>query len=203
MLILMLILLSTQMTPPPFTADKDPGILQAKVQREANIVSSWFEKNDMIVSSDKTKLMIVTTQANRAAKITPTNVSINVTVCGEVKEESSSENLLGITLNNKLSWKNHLYGDENNIGLIKQLSQRIGMLKQIRKYVSIGVFRMIINGLFNSKLIYGITVYGGVWGLPGIFTEDATNSTGITKEDMRKLQVFQNSALRLLYQKPR
>ena len=77
------------------------------------------------------------------------------------------------------------------------------MLKQIRKYVSIGVFRMIINGLFNSKLIYGITVYGGVWGLPGIFTEDATNSTGITKEDMRKLQVLQNSALRLLYQKPR
>ena len=67
----------------------------------------------------------------------------------------------------------------------------------------IGVFRMIINSLFNSKLIYGITVYGGVWGLPGIFTEDATNSTGITKEDMRKLQVFQNSALRLLYQKPR
>ena len=121
MLILMLILLSTQMTPPPFTADKDPGILQAKVQREADIVSSWFEKNDRIVSSDKTKLMIVTTQANRAAKITPTNVSINVTVCGEVKEESSSENLLGITMNNKLSWKNHLYGDEDNIGLIKQL----------------------------------------------------------------------------------
>ena len=187
----------------PYTADTDPEALKAKVQKEADIVSNWFEKNDMVVSSDKTKLMIVTTTANRTAKLTPRNVTFSVSVCGEVKNETESEKLLGITMNNRLNWKNHLYGDDENIGLVKQLSQRIGMLKQVRKYVSSAVFKMILNGLFNSKLIYGITVYGGVWGLPGILNEDPINSTSISKEDMRKLQVLQNSALRLLYRKPR
>ena len=150
----------------PFTADKKPEVLQAKIQHEADIVSSWFQKNYMVVSSDKTKLMVVTTAANRASKLTPNNVSLSVSVCGEIKHETKSEKLLGITLNNQLTWKNHLYGDEENMGLVKELSKRLGMLRQIRKYVGNTTLKLIMNGLFTSKLVYGITVYGGVWGLP-------------------------------------
>ena len=187
----------------PFTADAEPEVLQEKLQHEADTVSDWFEKNDMVVSSEKTKLMIVTTTANRASKLTQNGISFNVSVCGNLKNETKSEKLLGITMNNQLNWKNHLYGDEENIGLVKELSKRVGMLRQIRKYVNNTVFKLILNGLFTSKLIYGITIYGGVWGLPGVLNEDPINSTSITKEDMRKLQVLQNSAIRLLLSKPR
>jgi hypothetical protein len=106
-------------------------------------------------------------------------------------------------MNNQLNWKNHLYGDEENIGLFNELPKRIGMLRQLRKFVSNTLLKLILNGLFTSKLIYGITIYGGVWGLPGVLNEDHINSTSITKEDMRKLQVLQNSAIRLLLGKPR
>ena len=119
----------------PFTADKDPAILQRKIQDEATSVLNWFLKNDMVVSGEKAKLMTVTTAANRASKLTPGAITLHVNVCGEVKSETKSEILLGITLNNQLNWKNHLYGDEENLGLVKELSQRIGMLKQVRKYV--------------------------------------------------------------------
>ena len=187
----------------PSTADQDPHVLQGKVQDVADTVSNWFKVNDMVVSGDKTKLMIMTTAANRASKITSTNTSFQVSVCGDVKGETKNEKLLGLVVNNQLNWKNHLYGDEENIGLLKELSKRIGMLKQIRKYVSKAVFKLILNGMFTSKLIYCITVYGGVWGIPGILNEDQVNSMSITKEDMRKLQVLQNSALRLLCNKPR
>ena len=77
------------------------------------------------------------------------------------------------------------------------------MMKKVRKFVSEGTFKTILNGLFTSKLIYGIIVYGGIWGLPGIYGEDPINSTSITKEDMRKPQVLQNSALRILLRRPR
>ena len=77
------------------------------------------------------------------------------------------------------------------------------MIRQIRKFVNDTVFRTILNGLFNSKLIYGITVYGGIWNLPRVLNEDSVNSTPISKEEMRKLQVLQNTALRLLLRKPR
>ena len=187
----------------PFTADENPEALQNKLQQEADTVTGWFLKNDMVVSSDKTKLLIVTTGANRSAKLTPSGTSFSVSICDEVKHETKSEKLLGITINNQLNWKNHLYGDEETLGLVKDLSKRLGMLKKVRKYVSKGVFKLILNGIFTSKLIYGITVYGGVWGIPGIFNEVPVNSTSISKEDMRKLQVLQNQALRLLLNRPR
>ena len=182
----------------PFTA-----ILQRKIQHEATSVSNWFLKNDMVVSGEKTKLMTVTTEANRASKLTPGDIILHVNVCGDLKHETKSEKLLGITMNNQLNWKNHLYGDGENLGLVKELSQRIGMLRQVRRYVSDKTFKTVLNGMFISKLIYGITIYGAVWGLQGILNDEPVNSTSISKEDMRVLQVLQNKALRLLLRKPR
>ena len=37
--------------------------------------------------------------------------------------ETDSEKLLGVVINNELTWKNHLYGDEEHDGLIPQLSR--------------------------------------------------------------------------------
>ena len=54
----------------------------------------WFLKNDMVVSSDKTKLLIVTTGANQATKLTPSGTSFSVYVCDEIKHETKSEKLL-------------------------------------------------------------------------------------------------------------
>ena len=186
----------------PSTAAENADDLQKKIQSEADCVTSWFQKNDMICSSDKTKLLIITTYMNRYQKLDKPNKALSVNVCGESKDESISEKLLGITVNNQATWKHHYYGDEENQGLMKQLSKRIGMLKQIRRYVSDQRFKLILNGLFTSKLIYGITVWGAVWGIPGDMDVEKRRSISTTKEDMRKLQVLQNKALRLYLRKP-
>ena len=62
------------------------------------------------------------------------------------------------------TWKNHLYEDDENIGLLKELSKRIRMLKKLRKSLPTAKFKMIYSGLFTSILIYGITACGSVWG---------------------------------------
>ena len=59
-----------------------------------------------------------------------------------------------------------LYGDEENDILLPQLSKRIGMLKKIRKHLPDLKFRTIVNEFFSSKLIYCMTVWYGVWGMP-------------------------------------
>ena len=53
-------------------------------------------------------------------------------------------------------------------------------------------------GIFTSKLCYCITVWGGVWNLPGDMRDETTRSTSIAKEDIRKLQVLQNKCMRML-----
>ena len=43
----------------PTTSHEDPIILEAKTQRIADCVSDWFSRNDMLVSSEKTKLLYI------------------------------------------------------------------------------------------------------------------------------------------------
>ena len=101
-------------------------------------------------------------------------------------------------INNSCNWKNHLYGDADNAGLLKELSKRVGVLKRLRNFIPDKKFRQIVNGIYTSKQIYGLTVFGGLWGLPGNMMEQEQRSSMTTKEDMRKMQVLQNSVMRIM-----
>ena len=46
-------------------------------------------------------------------------------------------------------------------------------------------------------MIYGITLWGGIWGLKNQQNHQRRNMA-IAKEDMKKLQVLQNKTLRLI-----
>ena len=181
----------------PVAPDADPLSLQSKIQQEANIVTNWFNRNDMICSSDKTKLLVVGTQLNRHRKLIQNNLTLCVDVCGEKKSESVSEKLLGIVVNNSATFKHHIHGDEENQGLLKQLATRVGMLKKVKRFLAPAKLRMVMDGLFGSKLGYGMTVWGRVWNIPGS-TEEEIRSPSLTKDDVLKLQVLQNKCLRIL-----
>ena len=124
-----------------------------------------------------------------------TNFSPTIVIAEDTIEESQSEKILGVVVNNTITWKNHLYGDEDNIGLVPCLSKRIGMLKKVRKYVPNHKFSQIVSGMFTSKLMFCSNVWGGLWDIPG--TVDTTSRTSITKADMMRLQVMQNKTMRL------
>ena len=98
--------------------------------------------------------------------------------------EYASEKLLGLVVNNIRTWRNHL-------GLLTLLSKRVGILRKLRMYLPDTKFRMIVNGLLNSKL------WGGVWGLQG-YDEETRKGIAYRKEDLRKLQVLQNKVMRLM-----
>ena len=89
----------------------------------------------MICSSDKTKLLIIGTNSNRQSKLENKNLSLKVSISGEEKSETTSEKLLGIIVNNTATFKHHLHGDDENQGLLKQLSVRVGMMKKLKKYL--------------------------------------------------------------------
>ena len=180
---------------------KDPEVLQIKLQKKADKSTEWYHDNGMICSGDKTKLLIMSTKELRSSKLTATDKSIDIKVCNKPVKESVSERLLGLTVKNDLSWSAHLYGNglsgkEKTVGLLTQLSQRVGILKRLKSFTQPKQFSSILNGLFTSKLTYGIQIFGNVWGLP---TMDAENRkfSSFTKEDNRRLQVLQNKVLRL------
>ena len=82
------------------------------------------------------------------------NTEMRIPVDGQEVVETGSEKLLGVVLNNELTWKAHLYGDEDNEGLVPQLSKRVGILKQLAKYMSKQRLKQFAAGILYSKLSY-------------------------------------------------
>ena len=115
--------------------------------------------------------------------------------------KSRSERLLGLAVRNNLSWADHLCGNgltgkEKSIGLLSQLSQRLGILKKLKPFTKPSQFSSILNGIFTSKMTYGIQVFGNVWGMRSL-DDEMRRFHAFTKEDNHRLQVIQNQALRL------
>ena len=120
-----------------------------------------------------------------------------IQVDGKEIEETDSEKLLGVVINNELTWKNHLYGDNENEGLVPQLSKRIGILKKLSSRMSKERLKLFASGMFYSKLSYCLPVFGNVLGLDR-YKEDNNRYTSFTSTDNNRLQVLQNNLNRLL-----
>ena len=93
-------------------ADSEPDSLQDKIQREALRSLEWVSDNRMVCAVDKTKLLVVGTKQLRHRKLIAQNKSIQVNVCNNLIESCHSEKLLGLIVNEELSWKDHLYGEQ-------------------------------------------------------------------------------------------
>ena len=182
-------------------SDQDPKELVQKIQKEANLSCDWLQDNRMVVAGEKSKLIIVGTQELKKRKLGEDIRSIQVD--GKVVTESPSEKLLGVIVNNKMTWHEHLYGEtwrteeENSKGLLPQLSQRVGILTKLSNYTSKKKLRMLISGIFYSKLFYCFPLYINTWNLDN-YREGRQYFTSYTKEDNRRVQVLQNKVSRLL-----
>ena len=181
--------------------DKDPTELQAKIQREANRSTDWVQDNRMVCAGNKTKLLILGTSQLRKSRIESKHINFEINVCGNIITDSKSEKLLGLTVNNQLTWKEFLYGeqwreDDNAIGLIPQLAQRAGILSRISKYMPSDRFKLFCNGIFHSKISYCIQVFSHVWNLSTL-DDETRRFYAFTKSDNKKLQILQNKTMRL------
>ena len=91
--------------------------LKERTEGMAERAVNWFTLNQMIVSADKTKLIYMGSKRNKENKI-PEDFNSNIKVDKKEICHSNSEKLLGIIINDFLTWQNHLYGDSENAGLI-------------------------------------------------------------------------------------
>ena len=106
----------------------DPKELKRLIQQEATNSANWLNDNRLCVAGEKSKLLIIGTNKLKKQKL---REKLTIKVDGKDIVETDSEKVLGIVINNQLSWKNHLYGDENHEGLVTQLSKRLGILRKL------------------------------------------------------------------------
>ena len=93
----------------------------------------------------------------------PPTIKAKTTVDGrtEIKtiENQISCRLLGINIQNDLTWKAHLESGEK--ALLPTLRRRLGALRHMGRDIPLKGRQILANGLILSKIIYMIPVWGG------------------------------------------
>jgi len=128
-----------------FMSHLDVGELEQTVNSELVKVDLWLKANRLSLNISKTLYMLITDR-----KIN--NVSVGVG--GQMIERAERAKFLGITIDERLSFRHHV--DD----LCSHLSRTVGMLRRLSILVPWRVRLTVYNSLIFSKVSYGVAVWG-------------------------------------------
>ena len=115
----------------------------------------------------------------------PVPKDISVRIGGVNVPRESSACLLGIRFQDNLQWGSQIYGKG---GLISALNSRLYIIRRLQSHLNKKAVLRVVDGLFTSKLRYGLQLYGKV----------RTKDSDPMCEDFKNLQIIQNNLLRSL-----
>ena len=119
-----------------YTVDRDAiGVIDT-LEREILTLLNWFRDNEMKPNEAKSNLLV--------SKVD--NLSINVG--NEMVHASTFVKLLGITIDYKLNFTEHI----NNI--CRKASQKFHALARVAKYINSDKLRIIMKAFFDSQFNY-------------------------------------------------
>ena len=119
--------------------------LREKCEKSVNSLLKYMAANKLSANDDKTHILVVRKDKNH-----PEQLSFqagNSTI-----KEKSSEKLLGMTVSNDLKWTDHLSKLEG------YLRQRLFTLRRIEQQIPRSLLKRVADGIFMSKLRYGIAI---------------------------------------------
>ena len=121
------------------------------VNRELGKITEWFTANYLVLHPDKSRVMVFGNDDN--IDITMNNT--NIKKCGSNHEEKFF-NMLGIRIDQKLSWASHINLIEN------KLSKGLYLLWRFKKSLDTKTKLLIYHAFIRSHLLYGISLWGNV-----------------------------------------
>lgn len=111
----------------------------------------WCIRNDMVVNVPKTKALFISSR-NAANKILENHPDIRLSK--DIIQISTSEKLLGVYIDNSLSWAVQV---ENTI---KKCNSLLFLLERIKRYLSIHTRKLFFNAYVLPHIDYCCTVWG-------------------------------------------
>ena len=130
---------------------RDLNNLQTKVQSDLEEVERWCNDNYMFINTNKTKCMVIGTKQ----KILSHDNELNLRIGSDVLQNSVCEKLLGVKIDQSLSWKYQI----DHICSI--MSSRIYLLSKIKKYLDIVCRKLFYNGYILPIIDYCCIVWSG------------------------------------------
>ena len=135
-----------------YSSDVKDGLetITSALQEDLKNVSAWSDRNNMVINNTKTKCILVT---GKRLNKKLSSLSLQLTMQGTMVDQVNNQKLLGVTLDQSLNFDEHIQQ------LCKKLSQRIAVLRKIRKYLPIGERILYYNAMIKQTMMYGSIVW--------------------------------------------
>jgi len=147
-----------------------------KLEEDADQILRYMASNYLVANAKKTGFLLI----SRTRSSSQQSIKIGT----ESVLESDAHRILGLMVNNRLTWKDHVFGQGE---LLSSLNQRIGALKRLSFHVPSKYLAQIAQAIVVSKVRYGIGIYGAV----------RVHETDPLPESLKDLQVILNHAMRI------
>ena len=150
-------------------SDKSITKIQQLLQNAVNEAIKWFGQNKLTLNINKCNVLIISNK----------NIvdSVDIFINGVKLPFVKSAKYLGVEINSRLSWSNHIDG------LCKKLSSQLYILRRLKQILPTDDINCAYYGIFQSIIDYCITVWGSA-----------------AQKYLCKIQKLQNRAARLLAQ---
>ena len=125
---------------------KNPKTLKKIMNKDLKCLYEWLCANRMSLNVGKTKFMIF----RPPRKSLPDRIVL--TLNRTKIYESSKIKYLGLILDSRLTWKEHINE------LTKKLSQSVGMLYKTRDFCPTSILKSLYHSIFTSHASYGLPV---------------------------------------------
>ena len=158
----------------------DPALLSEKLSDKFLEISDFLVSNRLKLNDDKTHLLVLTSsQTRKARRKADRSLAVSIATPSASVDPSPSEQLLSGWMHQDLKWAEHILGGEES--LVKSLNTRLSALKLVGKVATFKTRKTLADGIFMSKLIYLISLWGGC-----------------EKYLIRSLQIIQSKAARVV-----
>lgn len=144
--------------------------LNRKINRDLALLVHWLRANKISLNASKTEIILFKTKRK------PITKKLNFRLSGQKLMTSTHAIYLGLTLDENLTWENHLHG------LILKLSRSTGILAKLRHYLDYKTLISVYHALFESHVKYCLLTLGHT-----------------TRELLDKIEKLQNKALRIMH----
>jgi hypothetical protein len=137
------------------TNETDISKVAFSLQKSANELQSWTEYNHMALNPSKTEVMLLTTRQKRQNL---TSLLPTVTVCNQPLKEIQHHKILGVTIDNNLSWSEHIKI------LSKNVAKKAFQLSRIKHFLNPQSRKLFYTGHIQSAIDYASTLWDSASG---------------------------------------
>jgi len=154
-----------------YVTGRNVRFLYRKINEDLKKITQWFKDNSLSLNIEKTSYILFKNMNNRS------NFNGNIYIDGKAIQKVNQTKFLGVYIDEHLNWNSHVQH------LSLKLASGIYSLNMTRNMLSVNTKRLLYFSHVFSHLNYALSAWGPM----------------ISTSNMKKLQVYQNKAIRLLF----